>query len=386
VNSSPERAQPGTEEPVTVLVLGVGGNVSQGILKALRLSRLPCRVVAACVSPFAVGLYRADRAYVSPFADDPGFVDWLIELCEREGVSAVLSGVEPVLTALAENADAIRLRTGAVGIVSPLPIIAIGQDKLLTCRWLAERGLPHPRFAQASDRGALARLVSECGYPLMAKPRRGRAGWGVVPVADDDQLELLAGREDVIVQELLGEPASAAPDEPAGSVLGEHMAEYTSGSFCDAQGQLRGCVIMRRQLLGGTTVRAEVGEFADVRAVVERIVTALGPVGPCNIQLRLGRDGVPTPFDVNVRFSGTTPIRARLGFNEVEAAVRQLALGQAPYDVPAARSATVLRYWNEMYVPGEAIEALHRTGRLATPRGAGAFVEDWGMDSPGGAD
>ena len=37
-------------ETINVLVLGVGGNVSQGILKALAASKLQCRVIGGCVS------------------------------------------------------------------------------------------------------------------------------------------------------------------------------------------------------------------------------------------------------------------------------------------------------------------------------------------------
>jgi hypothetical protein len=50
-------------ETLGVLVLGVGGNVSQGILKALALCTLPVRVIGACISPLSLGLYTADRAY-----------------------------------------------------------------------------------------------------------------------------------------------------------------------------------------------------------------------------------------------------------------------------------------------------------------------------------
>ncbi|HEV3230138.1 MAG TPA: ATP-grasp domain-containing protein, partial [Solirubrobacteraceae bacterium] len=346
--------------PVTVLVLGAGGNVSQGILKALARASLPFRVVAACLTPFAVGLYRAERAYLSPRADDPGFIDWVIGVCEREGVTAVLSGVEPELSALAEAADAIRRQTGAVCIVSSPRVLEIGQDKLATCRWLAQQGLPHPGFASAEDAGELRALVARHGFPLIAKPRRGRSARGVVRVDDERQLELFAGRDDVIVQEMLGvsenvdseppgEPTGPAGDRPA-------PAEYTSGCFVDAGGRLRGCVVMRRELLDGTTVRAEVGDFEQVREISQQVVAALGPLGPCNVQLRLARDGVPTPFDINVRFSGTTPVRARLGFNEVEAAVRHLALGEAPHDLAPARHGTVVRYWNEMYIPPDAID------------------------------
>lgn len=54
---------------LTVMVMGVGGNVSQGILKAL-----------------ALGLYTVDRAYVTPLAKDPAFVDWIVATCRAEGV------------------------------------------------------------------------------------------------------------------------------------------------------------------------------------------------------------------------------------------------------------------------------------------------------------
>jgi carbamoyl-phosphate synthase large subunit len=345
-------------ERPTVLVLGAGSNVSQGILKALALASLRCRVVAACVTPDAAGLYLADRAYVSPYADDPGFSAWVIDVCRREGVRAVLSGVEPVLAALAEAAEEIRASAGAVCIVSPPEVLRVGQDKLVSCRWLAERGFPHPRFAHAAERDALEALVAQCGYPLIAKPRHGRSAEGLEVIADASALERIADRDDLVVQELLGDAAG----------------EYTVGCFCDADGVLRGSIAMHRQLSAGTTVRAEVGTFDEAREVSERVVGALRPVGPCNVQLRLsGRRAVP--FELNVRFSGTTPMCARLGFNDVEAAVRHFALGEPAVDLAAARDGVVLRYWNEVYVPREAVESLSRGEALDGHPGS---VEDWG--------
>ena len=129
-----------SDERVTLLVLGVGGNVSQGILKALALSQLPCRVIGACISPLAFGLYTTDRSYVSPTADDPEFVDWLTRVCRAEGVKGILSGVEPVLSVLAGNASRIFQESGAVSVVSPSHILEIAGDKLRTCAWL-ERGI-----------------------------------------------------------------------------------------------------------------------------------------------------------------------------------------------------------------------------------------------------
>ncbi|HEY9868990.1 MAG TPA: hypothetical protein V6D08_07475, partial [Candidatus Obscuribacterales bacterium] len=117
------------DRQLNVLVLGLGGHVSQGILKALADSSLRLRVVGACISPLARGLYMTSRAYVSPLASDGHFVDWLIETCRTERIDAVLSGVEPNLTAMADYAEEIYRQSGAVCIVSRPEVLAIGDDK-----------------------------------------------------------------------------------------------------------------------------------------------------------------------------------------------------------------------------------------------------------------
>lgn len=321
-------------EKVTALVLGVGGNVSQGIQKALSMGALQVRVVAACVTPNAAGLYLGpDRAYISPYADDPSFFEWLVEVCERERVDVVLSGVEPVLWVLAAKTAELRERTGAVALVSDSGALEVGMDKLRTAHWLAENGLNSPRTADAADERAVALLAKEVGLPLVAKPRRGKGGQGVMLLEDEADLGWARGKRDYVVQQLLGNPET----------------EYTVGCFSDSAGRVRGTMAMRRTLQDGTTVSAEAGAFPDVAAEACRIAAALRPSGPCNVQLRM-HEGQPVCFEINVRFSGTTPIRSQLGFNDVEAAIRHYALGHEATDLPAVEDGIALRYWNELYL------------------------------------
>lgn len=348
-------------DPLTVLVLGVGGNVSQGILKALALSDLRPRVIGACVSHLSTGLYTVDRAYVSPPASDPTFLEWLIEVCERDGVGAILSGVEPVLAALSQKAELIRDRTGAVSLVSSPDRLEVGQDKLLTARWLAERGFNAPRTADLSDRASVEAVVAECGYPLVAKPRHGKGGQGIFAVEGPVDLEYVRQRPGYVLQEQLGDADG----------------EYTVACFADREGRLRGTLAMKRELLDGTTLRATVVDEASVRDEAARIVSALEPLGPANVQLRLSH-GRPVCFEINVRFSGTAPIRARLGFNDVEAALRHFVLGEQPHDLPLVTEGVALRYWNEIYIDPAARDELERSGRLADPLSHPLAVEDYG--------
>lgn len=350
------------EEPVTVLVLGVGGNVSQGILKALAHGSLSYRVVGACISPLSCGLYTVDRAYVCPRADDPSFLDWLLTTCRNERIRVVLSGVEPVLDRLAEYSSRVYEETGALCIVSPADRLAIGNDKLLTCQWLEAHGLGAPRHASAQDRAALESLVARCGFPLIAKPRRGKSAQGIFRLHDCQQLSMVVGFPDCVIQEYLGDDDS----------------EYTAGCFCDREGKVRGTIVMKRELLEGTTHRALVVDEPEIRLEAERITAALQPTGPCNVQLRVS-DGRPVCFEINVRFSGTTPIRARFGFNEVEAAIRHFVLGEACVDLPSVTQGIALRYWNEIYVDSRAQERLAQEHRLESPASYPLVIEDFGV-------
>jgi carbamoyl-phosphate synthase large subunit len=317
---------------LNVLVLGVGGNVSQGILKALALAKLPCRIVGACVSPQSAGLYLVPKAYISPFANDPNFLDWLIRICRAERIHAIFSGTEQVLSVLAENSAVIQAECGAFPIVSPPEILRLGNDKLATCQWLAQKGFNYPQYALSIDTHSLQALVAQVGFPLLAKPRFGKGSQGIVLVHHQAELEKISTISDYLVQEYL-------PDA-------EH--EYTSGCFSDRNGQVRGVITFRREINAGTSVYAEAGDYPLVHGEAWRIAQALCPLGPCNVQSRLHQNQAVC-FEINLRFSGTTPARAHFGFNDVELALRHYVLGEPASDLPLITHGKFARYWNEVY-------------------------------------
>lgn len=347
---------------MNVLVLGVGGNVSQGILKAIALSKIPTRIIGACVSPRAFGLFTVDKAYVSPFANEEAFIPWLFDICRKESVDAVLSGVEQVLSVLSVIAPRIRDETGAVCVVASPECLNITEDKLHTCRWLETHGFAFPRYADTASAEDVWRLVSSVGFPLVAKPRRGKSGRGVLEIQDDETLSAAIRLPNYILQEHLGSSEE----------------EYTVGCFNDVGRKTRGAIVLRRDLLGGTTFRAEAGEFPEVRKEAVQIAQTLGCTGPSNIQLRLHR-GRPTCFEINLRFSGTTSIRARLGFNDVAAALQHLVLGKPAVDLPMVTSGIAVRYWNEAYPRLDDVAELELFNELRGASRASALIEDYGI-------
>ena len=349
-------------KPVNLLVLGLGGNVSQGILKAIRASRLNARVIGACVNPFAAGLYAADAAYISPWADSSDFLDWLLNVCCKESVHGILSGVEPVLEVLAEHRDEIHAKSGAIAIVSPPSLLALCTDKLRTSEWLCSVGLAAPGSAMATDAKAVNDLAHKYGYPLIAKPRFGKGSSDVRLVRSADELA-----------EVLRSPAQKIIQEHVGCA----SQEYTIATFSDRHGRMRGAITMRRELVQGTTSVAEVVRFPEVRRYAAAITAALRPAGPCNIQLRQTDRG-PVCFEINMRFSGTTALRAHFGFNDVEAAVRHFVLGEQAIDLPDIQTGLGLRYWNEIFVDPAAARQLSLTNESSNPQRAVKAIESLG--------
>jgi len=329
---------------LTILVLGVGGNVSQGIVKALRLSSLRPRIIGACISAEAYGLYACDVGMLSPLAADASFIPWVLNVCNEYQVAAILSGVESVLDKLAIHQVEIE-STGAIVVVSGVDALQVSNDKLRTAQWLESRGCNFARSAPAEDSEAVKRLTDNCGFPLIAKPRTGKAAIGVrIARCPSDLTGLPAG---YVVQEYLGSEAE----------------EYTAASFVDSSREVRGTIVLRRQLIQGTTCFAEAGNFPNVAEEAAKIARFLPAVGPCNVQLRMHR-GLPVCFEINARFSGTTAIRAELGFNDVDAAIRHFVLGEQSIELVGARDVVAIRYWNELYVPRSVFDEMRKNGKL----------------------
>jgi carbamoyl-phosphate synthase large subunit len=319
---------------LNVLVTGAGGPLGQSIMKAVRYASLPCRLVATDRHPLSVGFHWADSHYILPTADEPGYLAQLAAICREERVDAVLIGSEGEMHVLAQEKGAFERETGARIIVSSPEVLCISTDKWETTRFLAAHGLDYPRSALPEELEQMEALVADLGFPLIVKPRNSSGSKGLFKVQSQRELmHVLPLVDRPIVQEYL------RPDDQ----------EYTTAAFVDDTGQPQGTVVMRRELAAGLTYRARVEDHPVVAATAQAVASALRPLGPCNVQLRLTRRG-PVPFEINARFSSTTSIRACFGYNEVEMALRCYVLGER-IRPPRPRRGVALRFWEELYLP-----------------------------------
>lgn len=319
---------------INVLVLGVGGNVSQGIVKAIRKSNLGCRVIGACISPNSIGLYMCDSAYIAPYARTSEFMHWLIDVCNKEKIDIVFTGVEENILEISKNIKQFNDNTKAIFKCTPYEKLIIGQDKYLTVEWLKNNGCNYPKYALSRNQVEIDILVKNVGFPLIAKPIRGKGSAGIFKINNNNELLTISNYKDYIIQEFIGS---------------EHT-EYTIGCYRDKRGKVLKPIIMHRELKYGTTFKAQIIEDDSIEAEAIKICEKFKPVGPLNIQLRKDIQNKPVCFELNVRFSGTTPMRAHFGFNDVEAMIKEYILGYEILDEFEVRKGLSYRYMNEMYI------------------------------------
>lgn len=313
-----------------VLVTGAGALLGQGIIRSLRTGNLPVRVVAVDPSPLAAGLYWADVAHLIPMATDPRYEAAIRRLLATERPDAVLIGTDVELAFFAENRAALEKAYGTRVIVSDPDVVEIADDKWKTFLFLKQHGFGCPDSALPQD---AASLVARVGFPLIVKPRRGARSVGLHIARTESELAMiLESGKDYVVQELVGDAAN----------------EFTSGMLT-FDNRCLASITMRRDLRDGNTYRAFAVPDFPQDGDLRRIAEALGGYGPINLQFRLA-DGHVKVFEINARFSGTTPLRHLVGFPEVEMVLRFVIAGEI-ISQPRIADHAILRYWSEVVVP-----------------------------------
>jgi len=320
-----------------VLVSGAGSLLGQGIIKSLQTSSRDYEIYAADYFRTAVGLYWSKKSFLLPdFLDAEVSEDlWLRELIKiisKEFIDVLVPGLDFELPLLARHKEKIERVTPCRVIVSDERVVGIGNDKWETVKFLKESGFSFPYSSLAKNK---EEFLDNCSFPFIIKPRIGNTSKDVFLVKS--KIELTQALEKVtnpILQEYLGS------DED----------EYTCGSTY-VSNEIVTSIALKRKLKNGNTDMAFLEDSDPLEDYINKVTHALKPFGPTNFQLRLHK-GKPVIFEINPRFSGTTPIRALFGVNEVEATLEAVLRGVLDYK-SNKKPGVILRYMENQFIEWE---------------------------------
>lgn len=318
---------------IRILVTGVGSLLGQGILKSIQKSSLDCHITGTDYFSSAVGLYWVDKGYILPDILKPeiGETQWvesLIEIIKKETIDLIIPGLDFEIPILAKNKSMIESETKANVLVSPIDVVRVGNDKWETIYYLKKEGFAYPKSSLPDTVG---KFIQTNPFPFIVKPRFGHTSENVFLVENKNELDIAIKTCDKpIIQEYL-----ARTDE-----------EYTCGATC-IDGEVLTVISLRRTLKNGNTHQAFCEETGEIDSFIRKLTLSLNPYGPINFQLRLTDRG-PVVFEINPRFSGTTPLRALFGVNEVEAVVNKLT-GSVPKHYEE-KNGVIIRYFENEFV------------------------------------
>jgi len=330
-----------------VLVAGIGGaSLGTEILKSLLLASR-YSVFGCDISDLAFGHYQigCKKTFV---VDRSKYIESIMEVCRKADIQVVIPGGEEPLNLLSEAVN--ELAADGITLAANSPsVVAQFSDKACAFEKLAGHGIAVPRTVVIEGPSDLTSM----SFPCVIKPATGSGGSAFVFLAASMDEALLYSnylsnnQQKVIAQEYIAE------DE----------GEFTVGVLSLPNGDLAGSIALQRQFDSKLSVLSKtksglissgysqglIDHFPSVCADAERIAKKLGSRGPLNIQGRVC-GGSLIPFEINVRFSASTYLRAMAGFNELDIYLQYLRAGSinVPSDI---RPGYYLRSLSEVYVP-----------------------------------
>lgn len=365
----------------TVMVTGVGGGIGMSIVKALvEANRLhvataldlgyatdpPFRIVGADAAPLSPGLFvGVDTSTLVQKASGHAYIDSITSACAVHGVDVLIPGTDHELKVLAAAKERVEEATATRLLISPWWSVRKMRDKRIMAEWLTANGFQAPRTSTYLYQGGP--VYTPAGWPMVLKPIDGSGSGDTHVVSEeDDDWPIPRGRLYCAQEYLEGD-------------------EFTTSVLVGRDGLVYDIMTLRRlspklgeghQLIARQTW--DPGDIAT-KDLVE-IAEGLKTLGCCNIQWKY-RGLRPVPFEINMRFPGSTVICAAAGMNGPRMAVEDLLTGNRTHD--PHRSLICLRHLSEVYVPsgGHAFTMENLQCASSSPEGLATSDPPWSLSS-----
>ncbi len=337
-----------------ILITAVGGrSVGSGILHALTRSSAEVasrwNIIAADADTFSWGLYKVKERTLLPFAGEPNYIDAVLAAVKKFDLHAIIPGSEAEANVLSKNKDLFNIPI----ITNEHEIMPLMMDKFATTLKLKELGLPVIPTYKIED---WAQALEKFEFPFIVKPTTGTGGSkGVTICASEIALKTILNNLP---------PNSGYCIQP---LIGSEEEEYTVGVLSDKNGQLIDSIVMKRKLLGLSLLDTKIIEgkkmsistgysqgyfikHQQIQNFCEKLSASINSKGPLNIQLRIHKDEIYV-FEIHPRFSGTTTMRADVGFNEPDLLLRNYLFNENFGRLNHQTEVAVIRAFEHVVVP-----------------------------------
>ncbi len=259
------------------------------------------KIIATDASELGPAIYDADKYYIVPPINEPGYIDIILNICKKEHICGVLSLIDPELSLLADNKNKFD-EIGVTIIGSSYSLCEMALDKMQMYEWLNAHGYRCARSWRDKEEFFKVLDAGDVSFPVFVKPYRGSASISISKVFDKNTIDLLYEHEDdLMIQEFLNGQEIGA-DVYIDMISGKVVSIFTKKKI---------------KMRAGETDKAVSFKDPMLFDLIEKFVLEAGYRGQIDIDI-FDLNGQYYISEVNPRFGGGYPHAFECGVNHMK--------------------------------------------------------------------
>lgn len=252
------------------------------------------KIITTDCSPYSAGLYNSDSHYIVPRMTDPNYLSFIIDICKKENIDAVIPSQEDELLLISKNRETFERNNISV-LSSDFSTIELCKDKYRLYKFLTSKGIPcvptflHDELSKDS-----------VPFPVFIKPRCGAGSIGNMKVSSQNLL-------DAIIQES-GNEYIIQPFQKATEYGVDVYVDLVSSEITDI------FIKEKLRMRAGETEKSLSVHIPHIEAIVKKIASVLPLRGPIDMDFFFF-EGNYSLLEINPRFGGGYPHAIMCGVN-----------------------------------------------------------------------
>lgn len=290
-------------------------------------------VVATDCSNLAPAIYDADKHYLVPRMTAPGYLNVILDICQKEKIAGVLSLIDPELSLLAEHIEDFKT-VGTTVIGSSYELCEMSLDKYQMYQWCVEHGYKCAKSYMEKEKFYYDAEKALITYPVFVKPARGSASIEISKAYDKEAVDLLFNHDDgLMIQEFLNGQEIGA-DVYIDMISGEVVSIFTKKKI---------------KMRAGETDKAVSFKDEKLFKLIERFVKEAGYRGQIDIDI-FDIGGEYYISEVNPRFGGGYPHAYECGCDHMKLILENLEGRSNGKAVGEYKNNVYMMKYNEVYI------------------------------------
>lgn len=265
-------------------------------------------LVYASNSILTYTLLQADKYVITPNIYDKSYIDFLIEYCKKENITAIISLFDIDLPILAKHKQLFK-ENGIDIIVSDENVTKVCNDKWSTYKFLNNIGINQAKTFKSYNEAKTAIEKKEISFPVILKPRWGMGSIGIYEAEDYDELLVFYNKlnRDIFKTYLKYESNA---DKDACVIIQEKIngQEYGLEIFNDLKGNYITTIAKQKLAMrSGETDIAKIVDNSDFTIIAKKISSNLKHIAVLDVDCYLLPNNKIYVLEMNCRFGGQYP-------------------------------------------------------------------------------